>query len=79
MRTISFADYELKRYTAAMGVYPEISLAVDVKAFDITKFFQFNPMFDDAFEIKIKDGTGTITATNERAAAKRNTSWAAVR
>lgn len=67
MRTISFAEYELKRYTAAMGVYPEISLNVDIEAFDTTNFFQFNPKFDDAFKIKIKNGTGTITATNERA------------
>lgn len=67
MNTLKFAEYELKRYTAIMGVYPKIELSVDVSRFDTTKFFRFDPKFDDAFLLNVKDGKGEIIATNERA------------
>ncbi len=67
MKTMEFAKYELKRYTATMGIYPEIALSVDVGAFDTSRFFQFDAKYDDAFSIAVTNGKGSIVATNERA------------
>ena len=67
MDTLRFAEYELKRYMAAMGQIPQIELSVDACKFDPTKFFRFDPKLDDAFSIRVKGGAGEIIATNERA------------
>lgn len=64
---MNFAEYELKKYSGLLGININIELKVDVEKFDTSKFFQFNEKYDDAFEIKVKNGTGSITATNERA------------
>ena len=66
MKTLEFAQYELQRYAATMGINPEISFAVDVGAFDTSRFFRFDAKYDDAFSIDVKNGKGTIVATNER-------------
>lgn len=66
MKPLDFAQYELKRYAATMGIDPEISFAVDVSAFDTSRFFRFDAKYDDAFSIDVKNGKGTIVATNER-------------
>ena len=67
MDTLAFAAYELRRYTAAMGISPQVDFKVDADIFDSTRFFRFDARYDDAFMIEIKNGTGHITATNERA------------
>ena len=67
MNTLDFAAYEWKRYTAAMGIQPQLTLVVDAGQFDTAKFFRFDARFDDAFTVAVKDGVGTITATNPRA------------
>jgi len=67
MDTLAFAAYELRRYTAAMGINPQVDFKVDADIFDSTRFFRFDARYDDAFMIEIKNGTGHITATNERA------------
>ncbi len=67
MNTLEFAEYELKRYTATMGIYPELVLSVNVEAFDTSRFFQFDAKYDDAFSIAVTNGKGSIVATNERA------------
>lgn len=64
--TLKYAEYELKKYSAMMGICPEISFIVDADKFDKTRFFRFDASLDDAFIIVVKDGKGTITATNER-------------
>ncbi len=67
MNTLEFAAYELNRYSAAMGIAPDITLAVDEAQFDAGRFFRFDARYDDAFIIKVADGKGNIIATNERA------------
>ncbi len=64
---MKFASYELKKYAAQMGFEADIQLYVDLSPFDTSRFFRFDQKFDDAFEIKVKNGKGTIKATNERA------------
>jgi len=64
---MEFARYELNKYAALMGFEVDITLSVDIPIFDTSRFFKFNAKFDDAFEIKVTDGKGTIKATNERA------------
>ncbi len=66
MNTLEFAAYELKRYSAAMGIAPQITFTVDVDQFDTTHFWRFDAQYDDAFKIEVKDGIGSIVATNER-------------
>ena len=51
-----------------MGVKADISLCVDPSAFDGGKFEHYDPEIDDAFSICVRDGKGTVTATNDRAA-----------
>lgn len=67
MNNHPFAAYELRRLAAAMNIDPCICLNVDVAAFDRSRFARFDPELDDAFTVRVKDGSGTITATNERA------------
>lgn len=67
MNTLQFAEYELKRYCAEMGISPEITLATDEKQFDKTHFRQFDAELDDAFSVSVKAGKGTIVGTNCRA------------
>ena len=64
---MKFALYELKKYAAIIGIDVDIELSVDLSVFDTSKFFRFEAKYDDAFRIKVKDGKGTIKATNERA------------
>ncbi len=64
---MKFALYELKKYAALMGFEVDINLSVDLSVFDTSRFFNFEQKFDDAFEIIVKDGKGTIKGTNERA------------
>ena len=66
MNPIAYAKYELRRIGAQMGIAPEITLSVNVDAFDKTRFFRFDPQLDDAFTISVKSGIGSICATNER-------------
>lgn len=67
MNTLEFAAYELKRYTAAMGINPQVKLIVDIDQFDTTRFWRFDARYDDAFKIEVQNGIGSITATNSRA------------
>lgn len=67
LKTLQFAEYELCRYVAQMGVAVEISLAVDVSRFDETRFWRFDASLDDAFIVSVKDGEGSIVGTNSRA------------
>jgi len=67
MNTLKFAEYELKKYTAQMGIYPQISLEVNENKFDTSKFRNYDASLDDAFKIKVKEETGNIYATNPRA------------
>ena len=62
---MKFALYELKKYAAIIGIDVDIELSVDLSVFDTSKFFRFEAKYDDAFRIKVKDGKGTIKATNE--------------
>lgn len=64
---MEFAKYELRKYAALMGFEIDIELSVDISPFDVSRFFMFDKKFDDAFEIVVKSGKGTIKATNERA------------
>lgn len=66
MKTLEFAQYELHRYAAQMGINPKITFSVEVSAFDTSRFFRFDAKYDDAFSIDVKNGKGTIVATNER-------------
>ena len=67
MNTLNFAEYELKRYTAQMGIYPQIELAVKESEFDTSKFKRYDALLDDAFKIEVKNEKGNIFATNPRA------------
>ena len=67
MNTLQFAEYELRRYGAQMGFTPAITLEVAPQAFSAAPFFKFDPALDDAFRISVKNGEGTISATNPRA------------
>lgn len=67
MNTIAFAEYELRRYTAQMGIYPEVELGVDETLFDPSRFRNFDPSLDDAFKIEVVNNKGQIRATNPRA------------
>ena len=67
MNTLQFAEYELHRYAAQMGISPEITLKIAPEEFDGTAFFRFDPDLDDAFRISVKEGRGTVSATNRRA------------
>lgn len=67
MNTVNFAEYELKRYTAQMGIYPQIVLKVNVDEFDSLKFKNFDASLDDAFQIDVADNKGEICGTNPRA------------
>ena len=67
MNTLQFAEYELRRYGAQMGIFPEITLEVAPQAFSAAPFFKFDPALDDAFRISVKNGEGTISATTPRA------------
>ena len=67
MDTLKFAEYELKKYTAQMGIFPQIELKVDESEFDITKFKKYDATLDDAFKIEVKNEKGNIYATNPRA------------
>ena len=64
---MEFALNELKKYASIIGIDINIGLFVDLSVFDTTRFFRFEQKYDDAFEIKVKNGNGTIKATNERA------------
>lgn len=67
MNTIQFAEYELLRYTAEMGIYPKMTLSVNAERFDKNRFWHFNEELDDAFSVSVRDGNGEICATNSRA------------
>ena len=67
MNTLEFAEYELRRYAAQMGISPAITLKVDPRAFSEAPFVRFDPSLDDAFRISVKNGAGSIFATNPRA------------
>jgi len=64
---MEFALSELNRYTAKMGFSTDVELLVDASSFDMSRFFMADAKYDDAFEINIKNGTGYIKGTNERA------------
>lgn len=64
---MEFARCELNKYAALMGFSADISLRVEAECFEPARFFRFDPRYDDAFSIAVKDGAGTICATNERA------------
>lgn len=66
-RPLEFAEYELRRYTAAMNISPKITFEVNPERFDKAAFFRFDAALDDAFTISVHNGTGTICATNSRA------------
>lgn len=50
-----------------MGFTVDIRLSVDLTPFDTVRFYRFDQKYDDAFEIAVADGKGTIKGTNERA------------
>ena len=64
---MEFASYELNKYAAMIGINIDVDLYVDLSPFDTSKFFRFEPKYDDAFEINVINGKGTIKGTNERA------------
>lgn len=65
--TIHFAEYELNRYLAAMGVRADIALLVQEEHFDRNRYENCDFQLDDAFEIAVSASQGTIIATNSRA------------
>ena len=64
---MNFAADELKKYSALLGISVDVALFTDADFFDATRFSHFDARLDDAFSIRVKDGKGSITATNERA------------
>ena len=69
MGVIEFAESEWKKYLALAGVDGRITGSVK-NVFDKSRFrinnAEYDPKFDDAFIVEIKNGTGSIVATNER-------------
>ncbi len=66
MTTLEFAAQELKDYAVKMGASWDIALCVDPERFDKTRFSHFDSELDDAFAIDVKEGAGSICATNGR-------------